>query len=91
MKCPRCEVNGKVTFLGVWYVRQGEFYMLMTHYGCEVCKCAFTRPVSEDAYYYKKQDGSVIVRPSYVPLKDETRLFFVDYDPGFRYRLDHES
>jgi hypothetical protein len=45
-----------------------------------------TQPVSEDSYYYLKEDGSIVMRPTYDPAKHERRLYIVDINPGFNVR-----
>lgn len=88
MKCPYCGTENHISFLGIWYVQQGQWWVLMTHYGCTACLCAFDRPVSEDSFYYRKENGEIIMRPTYNPARGETRVFIVDMDPGNRVRLD---
>ena len=88
MKCPVCR-NDKITFLGVWYENYQDFYILKTHYGCETCRVMIATPVSEDSFHYIKEDGSIIMRPSYIPAKHERRLHVVDVDPGFVVRKDN--
>lgn len=86
MKCPTCGFD-QIQFLGVWYSEDKKYWTLLSHYGCKKCRAMFTRPVSENDYYYLKEDGSVIMRPSHVPLKNERRLYIIELDPGFIVRM----
>jgi hypothetical protein len=81
MKCPVCH-SDKIQFLGIWYTSIGDYYILQSQYGCQRCRVLHTRPVSENDYYYLKEDGSIIMRPTHIPLKNERRIYIIDYDPG---------
>jgi hypothetical protein len=88
MTCSECGSEG-VMFLGIWYDQiEEKLWVLKSHYGCDSCKCATTRPVSEDSFYYRKSTGEIIMRPTYNPARNETRLFIVDVDPGQRWKMD---
>jgi hypothetical protein len=86
MKCPTCG-SDDITFLGVWYTERSSYgWILVSHYGCKKCRAVHMRPVSENDYYYLKEDGTIIMRPTHVPLKHERRLYIVENDPGFYVR-----
>lgn len=87
MKCPVCR-NDRITFLGIWYTQSGEWYVLKTHYGCNVCKVLIARPVSEDSFHYVKPDGSVVMRPTIDVANYERRLRLIEIDPGFYVRKE---
>jgi len=89
MKCAHCGSEGSINFLGIWYTQVGEVWMLNTHYGCVNCFCISRRPVNEDSFYYRKADGSIVMRPTFNPARGENRLLIIDPDPGFRWRTDH--
>lgn len=84
MKCPECE-SDHITFLGIWYTRQGDVWVLMSHYGCLNCRVQFERPVDDKSFYYIK-DGhtDISMRPTHVADKHETRLPIVNVAPGLR-------
>ena len=85
MHCPVCHYD-HISFLGIWYEKVGELFILKTHYGCESCRVMFSTPVSEDSFHYAQESGGIIMRPTPVALKHERRLHVVDLDPGYYVR-----
>jgi hypothetical protein len=85
MKCPVCH-NDSIQFLGIWYTERENVYVLLSHYGCQKCRVVHTRPVSENDFYYLKEDGGLIMRPPHIQIKNERRINIIEIDPGFYVR-----
>lgn len=86
MKCPVCHKED-IQFLGIWYTEQTNgMWLLLSHYGCKKCRALHTRPVSENDFYYLKENGDLIMRPPHVQVKNERRIHVIDLDPGFHLR-----
>lgn len=82
MKCPECQ-SSAILFQGIWYVLQGDYHVLMNHYGCQNCRVAFRRPVDESVYYYVREgDRTIFTRQTHTPAKHERRLPIVNMAPG---------